>query len=79
MVVPAGHMVLYHPKEMQKYVYYGSDQTEVFWVHFTGSEVKKILKEYHIPLSGHVFYTWKFSGISEGIPENDQGAAAVRT
>ena len=57
VVVPAGHMVLYHPKEMQKYVYYGSDQTEVFWVHFTGSEVKKILKEYHIPLSGHVFYT----------------------
>lgn len=57
VVVPAGHMVLYRPKEMQKYVYYGADQTEVFWVHFTGSDVKKILKEYHIPLSGHVFYT----------------------
>lgn len=59
MVVPAGHMVLYQPKEMQKYVYYGADRTEVFWVHFTGSDVKRILKEYHIPLSEHVFYTGK--------------------
>lgn len=59
VAVPAGHMVLYQPKEMQKYVYYGTDQTEVFWVHFTGNEVKKILKEYHIPLNRHVFYTGK--------------------
>lgn len=59
VAVPAGHMVLYQPKEEQKYVYYGKDQTEVFWVHFTGSEVKKILNEYHIPLNGHVFYTGK--------------------
>ena len=29
-IVPAGHMVLYRPKEMQKYIYYGSDQTEVY-------------------------------------------------
>lgn len=59
VTVPAGHMVLYRPKEMQRYVYYGTDQTEVFWVHFTGSEVKKILREYHIPLSDHIFYSGK--------------------
>ena len=33
-IVTAGNMVLYRPKEEQKYRYYGKDQTEVFWVHF---------------------------------------------
>ena len=47
-VVPAGHMVLYRPKEPQRYVYYGNEQTEVYWVHFTGSSVKKILRSYGI-------------------------------
>ena len=39
-IVTAGHMVLYRPKEVQRYVYYGADQTEVYWVHFTGRDVK---------------------------------------
>ncbi len=56
-IVTAGHMVLYRPKEEQKYIYYGKDQTEVYWVHFTGSEVKQILKDYHFPSEGHVVYT----------------------
>lgn len=56
-VVTAGHMVLYRPKEPQKYIYYGIDQTEVYWVHFTGSDVKNILKYYGIPSTGQVFYT----------------------
>lgn len=56
-VVTAGHMILYRPKEMQKYVYYGVDQTEVYWVHFTGSNVTNILREYEIPSTDHVFYT----------------------
>ena len=47
-IVPAGHMVLYRPREPQRYVYYGNDQTEVYWVHFTGSSVKKILQGYGI-------------------------------
>ena len=38
-VVSAGNMVLYRPKEPQRYVYFGTDQTEVFWVHFTGGNV----------------------------------------
>ncbi len=57
VIVSAGHMVLYQPKEVQRYVYYGADQTEVFWVHFTGSDVRNILKSYGIPLTEHVFYT----------------------
>ncbi|MDE7313521.1 MAG: AraC family transcriptional regulator [Eubacterium sp.] len=60
VVVTAGHMVLYQPKEVQRYVYFGADQTEVFWVHFTGSDVKNILRRYGIPLTGHVFYTGQF-------------------
>ncbi len=48
MVVTAGHVVVYRPKEPQRYVYYGNDQTEVYWVHFTGSDVKNILRSYGI-------------------------------
>ena len=45
-IVSAGHMVLYKPEEIQKYVYYLEDNPEVFWIHFTGSDVKNILA-YH--------------------------------
>lgn len=55
-IVAAGHMVLYRPKEVQKYEYYGEDQTEVYWVHFTGSDVKNILRKYGISDFAHVFY-----------------------
>lgn len=47
-IVTAGHMVIYRPKESQRYIYYGVDQTEVYWVHFTGSSVKNILRSYGI-------------------------------
>lgn len=55
-IVTAGHMVLYQPKEEQKYDYFGEDKPEVYWVHFTGSEVKNILHHYDIPINDHVFY-----------------------
>ena len=55
-VVTAGHMVLYLPRQEQDYVYYGKDKPEVYWVHFTGSDVKNILKHYNIPLDDNVFY-----------------------
>ena len=47
-VVTAGNMILYRPKEPQKYIYYGDDQTEVYWVHFTGNNVTNILRGYGI-------------------------------
>mgnify|MGYP003301615150 CR=1 FL=1 len=52
-IVTAGHMVLYRPKESQKYEYYLQDQAEVYWVHFTGSAVESMLsffkeRSYHI-------------------------------
>lgn len=54
--VSAGHMVLYLPRQEQDYIYYGADKPEVYWVHFTGSDVKNILRHYEIPLSDNVFY-----------------------
>ena len=45
-IVPAGNIVLYRPKELQKYEYYGKDKTEVYWIHFTGNNVKNILRQY---------------------------------
>lgn len=55
-IVSAGHMVLYKPEEIQKYVYYLEDNPEVFWIHFTGSDVKNILAYHGISLDEHVFY-----------------------
>jgi AraC family transcriptional regulator, arabinose operon regulatory protein len=38
--------VLFRPKELQKYEYYGKDKTEVYWIHFTGSNIKNLLRRY---------------------------------
>ena len=54
-IVPAGNIVLYRPKELQKYEYYGEDKTEVYWIHFTGSNVKNILRQYGFPDNERVF------------------------
>ncbi|MBR2895893.1 MAG: AraC family transcriptional regulator [Oscillospiraceae bacterium] len=53
--VTAGHMVLYLPQQEQDYVYYGEDKPEVYWVHFTGSDVKNILRSYHLPMEENIF------------------------
>lgn len=55
-IVTAGHMVLYRPKEPQKYEYYGEDQTEAYWVHFTGSNVTNILRSYGLTKEKKIFY-----------------------
>lgn len=55
-IVPAGHIVLYRPKEPQKYEYYGEDKTEVYWVHFTGENVTNILRSYGFKDKKKVFY-----------------------
>lgn len=55
-VAPAGHMILYRPYEEQNYVYYNTDKTEVYWIHFTGNDVENIMNCYDIPLQEHAFY-----------------------
>lgn len=56
-IVSAGNMVIYRPKEEQFYYYYGIDHTEVYWVHFTGSDVKNILRKHGISDDMHVIHT----------------------
>ena len=56
-IVTAGNMVIYRPKEEQRYYYYGIDHTEVYWVHFTGNDVKNIIRKYGIPDDVHVIHT----------------------
>lgn len=56
VVVTAGQMVIYRPREIQQYEYFGTDQTEVYWVHFTGSDVKDILRRHGITDDTKVFY-----------------------
>lgn len=55
-IVSAGSMVLFRPKEFQKYEYYAADQTHVYWVHFTGGNVTNILRSYGITDDMRVFY-----------------------
>lgn len=55
-IVTAGNMVLFRPKELQKYEYYGKDKTEVYWVHFTGGDVKNTLRKYRINDSMRTFF-----------------------
>ena len=57
VVVPAGNMILYQPKQVQNYFYYGKDKTRVWFVHFTGHDVRNILKHYEIPLDTYILHT----------------------
>ena len=69
--VSAGNIIVYLPDQPQEYVYYRADQTDVYWVHFTGNEVEKILKYYNINLQNNILYIGtimcakKFSSTSE--------------
>lgn len=56
-IVNAGNMVLYRPREEQRYYYYGADRPEVFWVHFTGNDVTNILRRHGFRDGEHVIYT----------------------
>lgn len=52
--VAAGNMVLFQPRQEQRYEYFGKDAPEVYWVHFTGSEVRNLLRHYGVPLDREV-------------------------
>lgn len=56
-VVEAGSMVLYSPLEEQRYIFRTADRPEVFWVHFSGSDVKDILHCYRMTNRQHVYCT----------------------
>lgn len=56
-VLSAGQMVLYRPGEPQRYSFSSRDQTEIYWVHFTGSQVEEILEHHQIAFLGNSFHT----------------------
>ena len=56
VIVTAGNMVLYQPKQEMHYEYFGKDKPEVYWVHFTGGQVRSILKRHEVPMDSNVFY-----------------------
>lgn len=44
-VAPAGSLILFPPGFPQNYTYYREEQPEVYWVHFSGSDAKRITDE----------------------------------
>ena len=52
----AGNMVLYRPRQMQKYRYSPCDKAEVFWMHFTGTEVETLLEKYGFCKGKNIFF-----------------------
>lgn len=55
--VQKGNMVLFRPGVPQIYNLYADDKPETYWVHFTGSDVEKLLDYYGMPKDECVFFT----------------------
>ncbi len=47
-VFPAGTIVLYKPNQPQRYKFFSEEQSENFWVHFSGKDVEKILNDFDL-------------------------------
>lgn len=47
-IAPAGSILLYQPFVPQFYTYYLEDSPDIYWMHFTGSNVADRLKELHL-------------------------------
>ena len=54
-ILSAGNVVLYRPMQLQQYSYYAKDKPEIYWIHFTGNNVKNILRQYGFPDKERVF------------------------
>lgn len=52
--VSAGHIVIYPPFEKQNYFYLGPEKAELYWIHFTGTEVSRLLNS--LGLSGRFIH-----------------------
>ena len=51
--------MLFRSDEPQYYVYYKEDKTDVYWIHFTGSDVDTILDYYNVNVKNHILYIGK--------------------
>lgn len=57
VLVPAGNMVLYQPRQEQRYYFLGKDSSQYWFVHFTGTQVRNILRHFNIPIESSVLHT----------------------
>lgn len=53
-ILDAGNMVLYRPREPQRYIYYGKDQPEIYWIHFTGANIDELFSSFGIDTTSNV-------------------------
>jgi len=58
--VSKGSMVLFRPGEPQVYDMCARDNPEIYWVHFTGSDVDRLLDTYQMPRNENVFFAGIF-------------------
>ena len=56
-IISKGNMVLFRPGDVQMYYQYAEDKPEIYWVHFTGSDVGLLLNYYQMPRNENVFFT----------------------
>lgn len=54
MTAKAGSIVLYRPGQHQDYYYKGFEKTELYWIHFTGSQFENLLNELELT-DGNIF------------------------
>ena len=50
----AGSIIIYRPEEHQHYYYEAFEKTELYWIHFTGSQAESLMNE--LDFSGNNFY-----------------------
>ena len=67
-ILSKGNVILFRPYDPQSYFYYPKEKCEVYWVHFTGSEVENFLSNFAFSKDKKVFYAgysadyqWLFS------------------
>ena len=61
-VVDAGNIVLYRPGDTHQYVYYGKDCPDIYWIHFTGSDIAGLLRKHGIEPEQRVIAAGTSSG-----------------
>ncbi len=53
--IPAESFVIYYPGEKQHYTYYLKDHPDIYWIHFSGSQITEALKKYGL-YPHHIFH-----------------------
>ncbi len=62
--VTKGNMIIFRPKESMDYYYRKEDKTDVYWVHFTGSEAEKLVSLLSVPENENIFFSGVFPDYS---------------